>query len=132
MQNRPDGRDRASTANRCARRYQIRSSSADCKQLSYSQTNEHRKRDSQKGIEKSAFPRFQYLMQIHPETKRHNRGLQQEFRERFAVGGIRVRNRKSKNNSRAQRNGRRNKSRGRQNQQNEKNYFGIHSCGVVD
>src|SRR5262245_19495983 len=66
-------------------------------------------------------------MEVHAETERNDRRLQQKFRKSAAVCRVRVLQRKPKNDSRAKCNRGRDESRGAEDQEQKENGFRVHS-----
>src|SRR4029077_20030117 len=89
-----------------------------------------RKADSARGIDKSAAPGFQHLLQVHAETQRHYRGLQQEPCERPSRRKW-VREAEPESYSEGQRNRRRNQPAARKDECQKKNYFDCRAASAA-
>src|SRR5579864_4166761 len=106
--NRSNRRNRAASANRSSYGNQIRNFPANAKHPSKQSSQRHRRRNSNRRIDKSRTPRVNDFMQIHSKSQANNGRLQQPSRKFSGMNVIRVSKRKSVNQSAQQRNRRRN------------------------
>src|SRR5580704_1760236 len=115
--------DGAAAANRRARRDQKRGIAADPQEFSERESQQQREGDSDRGVKKTAAPRFQDFVQVHAEPKSHDGALQKCAGDSPALVDIRMRKTEAKENSERERDRRRNVSgKGKEETGDKKNF----------
>ena len=123
---RRDGGDRASAADRGARRNQERRLCRHLKQAAKQQAKQHGAGDADRGVEEAGAAGVHHLLQIHAESKSHDRGLQKQLGQRMALHAERMLHGEAECDSTGQRNGRGDDAAGRKKKTYEKDGPAVH------
>ncbi len=120
VENWPDGGDGAAAANGRARSNQKGRIAANFEEFPECKTCQQRKGNSERGVNKSAAPRFQYFVEIHAEAQRYYGTLQKCPRNATAFADEGMLEAETEKNSCGERDRRRKKSRERKGQRQDK------------
>ncbi len=104
VENGSDRRDGASAADGRASRDEIRRVSPNPQKFAEGKSNNEGESDSQGGIDEPAAARPDDFVQIHTETKRHDRTLKEPARRRTALQRVRIRENQAEQNAKSERN----------------------------